>query len=431
MNQMKNRCTLLAFLFLCFGFSTVAQVTRVDLNFTPVDGGNVVSANAINGINGFVVSGPINLSESTEYRLTVSLGNQDAALKARQNELQFFFVPSNEELLIGEVKYDDTDANNRPVGFTTLLTTECKEDQESGTLQITLNDFGNTKLDTSSIAAGLRLFDLTWALNVNNDPSAPACENEEEIITDVILTFTPTNGGDPVVARAQDPDGEGVLGLEILDDIVLGTNTTYEMAVQFKNEIEGEDITEEVREEDDEHLLLFAWTAGVFSDPAGNGNTDNRTDLVNYNDFDEDNLPVGLSTNWTVSSTVSTGTFRVVLKHQPGIKTTTSGINEGSTDVDLTWNIRTELVNSTQEQMRLNQELRLAPNPVKNNLNWTIRDQANALVNIRIFDQMGRLVLQSTTKEPSLNITRLNPGNYVFQVQTEQGVRVQRFVKVD
>ena len=45
---------------------------------------------------------------------------------------------------------------------------------------------------------------------------------------------------------------------------------------------------------------------------------------------------LGLSTVWTTSSTSSKGgTFKVVLKHQPDVKTSTSGSTDGDTDFKL------------------------------------------------------------------------------------------------
>ena len=125
-------------------------------------------------------------------------------------------------------------------------------------------------------------------------------------------------------------------------------STEYQLSITLTNSIEGEDITEEIMEEDDEHMFFFEWTDDMFADPNGNGNADNRDDAVNYVDFDENNLPVGLLTDWTTKLEMSTGTFRVVLKHQPDIKSETSTIDDGGTDVDLTWNFGS--VVSTQEQ---------------------------------------------------------------------------------
>ena len=177
-----------------------------------------------------------------------------------------------------------------------------------------------------------------------SDDDAPAAENEEEIITDVTLTFTPASGS-AIVATAQDPDGEGPENLEVGQAIGLATNTDYTLAITLENSIAGESITEEVEEEDEAHMLFFAWTQGLFTDPSGNGNVDTRADPVNYEDpLDDNGYPVGLETRWTTGD-AATGTFRVLLKHQPPlgdgtpVKTATSTATDGESDVDLTWDV--------------------------------------------------------------------------------------------
>ncbi|MCR9249468.1 MAG: hypothetical protein NXI20_03560 [bacterium] len=170
------------------------------------------------------------------------------------------------------------------------------------------------------------------------DDEAPEEENEEEVIDLVTLTFTPAGGGTAIVAEANDPDGEGAQDFT-LDDINLAANTTYTLALELENTEEGESITEEIEEEDAEHMFFFSFTADAFSDPAGNGNIDSRGDDVNYNDLDGGGLPVGLSTTWTTGDATSGGTFRVVLKHQPDIKTATSTATDGESDIDLTFTL--------------------------------------------------------------------------------------------
>lgn len=169
------------------------------------------------------------------------------------------------------------------------------------------------------------------------DDSVPEAENEEEVITDITLTFTPASGGETVTAIASDPDGEGPQEMTV-EDIVLNPNTAYIMTIALENSIAGESITEEVEEEADEHIFLFSWTEGIFSNPTGDGNIDNRNDALNYIDMDTNGLPLGLETSWTTSNP-ATGTFRLVLKHQPDSKTVSSGINTGETDVDISWPI--------------------------------------------------------------------------------------------
>jgi len=173
-----------------------------------------------------------------------------------------------------------------------------------------------------------------------NEDDAPPAENEEEIITDIILTFTPQGGGADITALAQDPDGEGIQDLEVTKDLELAPNTTYTLNISLENSLDMESITDEVRNEGDEHMLFFEFTENAFSDPIGNGNLDNRTDPLNYEDMDKNGEPIGLITTWTTGDAVSGANFRVVLKHQPALKTGNSGSSEGSTDLDLTWGLK-------------------------------------------------------------------------------------------
>ena len=172
-----------------------------------------------------------------------------------------------------------------------------------------------------------------------DDTEVPEAENDEEVITDVKLIFTNnSNSSDIVEARAQDPDGVGVQELEILDEINLDTSKTYTLTFEIMNNLNspGENIGDEILEEAEEHQLFYSFSTNAFGSPSGNGNIDNSSDPINYNDYDSNNNPVGLSTNWTTSSTqLSNGFMTIRLQHQPGIKTSTSGANDGDTDLEL------------------------------------------------------------------------------------------------
>jgi len=179
-----------------------------------------------------------------------------------------------------------------------------------------------------------------------DDVPPPPPENEEEVITDVKLVFTNAEDpGDVVEARAEDPDGEGVDPLMVVDEINLDTSKAYVLAFEILNALDAddiEDIGEEIEEEDDEHQIFFSFSNNAFAIPAGDGNIDNASDTVNYLDEDSEaqdgsGNPVGLSTSWATSSTQLTGgSFRVRLQHQPdGIKTATSTADDGDTDFDL------------------------------------------------------------------------------------------------
>ncbi|MFT5970411.1 MAG: hypothetical protein ACI8ZO_000921, partial [Flavobacteriales bacterium] len=174
------------------------------------------------------------------------------------------------------------------------------------------------------------------------DDDLPEPENEVEVITDVVLTFTnASNGSDIVRARAKDPDGAGIQELVILDSIKLDTSKTYILTLDLLNALDSvnvESITEEVEEEGDEHQFYFSYSNNAFANPTGDGNFDNFSDPLNYNDLDVNGNSIGLSTNWTTSNILlENGVFRVRLQHQPDIKTATTGVNDGDTDIDLSF----------------------------------------------------------------------------------------------
>jgi hypothetical protein len=178
----------------------------------------------------------------------------------------------------------------------------------------------------------------------------PVKEDTPEAVSQVILTFTPT-GATPVIVTATDPDGEGVQDITVDGPIDLLPNTTYVMTIQLINGLvapgqPGYDLTEEVEEEGVEHQFFFAWTNDVFSNPTGNGNFDNGADPVNYtggtNSKDANGLNLGITTTWTSTDVTASGTFRVVLKHQPGTKTSMSDATVGETDIDLTFTVNVQ-----------------------------------------------------------------------------------------
>lgn len=173
-----------------------------------------------------------------------------------------------------------------------------------------------------------------------SDDDVPAVENEEEVINKVELLFSATSGV-PLTFTAEDPDGDGPEAISI-PLIRLAANTTYQLFIKFENTIADVDITDEVEKEGVEHMVFFAFTDEVFANPAGDGNIDNRSDLIGYLDEDDNGLPLGLITTWGTGETGASGTFRLELKHQPGVKSDTSGSGDGETDIDLTFNVEIE-----------------------------------------------------------------------------------------
>jgi hypothetical protein len=179
----------------------------------------------------------------------------------------------------------------------------------------------------------------------------PACSddggstNPEEVITTVILTFTPASGN-PVTATFNDPDGDG--GAAPTVDPIDLTAGNYTLTVQFQNRLASpqEDITEEVRDEEDFHLLLFTGSAIV--GPATNNTTGPLTQA--YGDMDGNGYPVGLTS--MIMARTGTGQLTVTLRHmppeEPPVKAAdtvmlvkSGGVDSigGSTDVQVTFNV--------------------------------------------------------------------------------------------
>ncbi len=210
-----------------------------------------------------------------------------------------------------------------------------------------------TKIKTVLLQFLSITFFLTSLLVFNGCKEAdPAKEDVPELITKATLTFTPTGGGASVVVTATDPDGEGVQDIKADGAINLAPNKTYVLTIDLINGLAAVtapeyNVTDEVEEEGDEHIFFFAWTNNTFSNPTGNGNIDARVDAVNYtgasNSVDANGKPLGLTTTWASATPAGTsilsGTFRVLLKHQPGLKTDTSDSNTGETDLDLTFTL--------------------------------------------------------------------------------------------
>jgi hypothetical protein len=199
------------------------------------------------------------------------------------------------------------------------------------------------------VSMGVALTVAGFLSGCNDDD--PVKEDTPELITKATLTFVPSAGGTPLLVTATDPDGEGVQNIAVDGPINLAVNTTYTLHIELINELAQPsdpeyNITSEVAEEGDEHIFFFSWTNNVFSDPEGNGNVDNRSDEVNYtggtNATDENNLPLGLTTTWTTGANAASGSFQVLLKHQPGLKSDTSDSSVGETDLDIQFTINVQ-----------------------------------------------------------------------------------------
>ncbi|MHA7131887.1 hypothetical protein [Algoriphagus namhaensis] len=167
----------------------------------------------------------------------------------------------------------------------------------------------------------------------------PVVENDEEVITDVVLKFTELdNAGNPTSTMleftASDPQGLENGSGPTIETITLDQNKSYRLQIEVLNSIENEDITEEIEEEDDEHQFFFLGSAFV-------GSAAPMTYV--YND---DQL--GLDGRLTVStSSFNTANMRVILRHDldksfPGTDNPSFenfAAAGGSSDLDITFQV--------------------------------------------------------------------------------------------
>ncbi|PKV67384.1 hypothetical protein BD749_2528 [Pontibacter ramchanderi] len=160
------------------------------------------------------------------------------------------------------------------------------------------------------------------------DDDEPGPDDEQEVITAVTLSLTPTGKGQDAQATISTLTGSPVQNAPL----TLRPGTEYTAVVTFSDESKTPeaDMTAEIRNERDEHLLVY-----TFTPEAGSGATVN----VNITDLDQKNLPVGLETTMTTGAGTGNGKLKVVLKHQPGGLKTGSNTTAGETDVDVSFNV--------------------------------------------------------------------------------------------
>lgn len=143
-------------------------------------------------------------------------------------------------------------------------------------------------------------------------------DNEAEVITTVTLELVPMGGGTTVTAAFNDPDGDGG-GAPTIDPLNLASGKTYAMTVRFENRLEDppEEITDEVRDEGDQHFVFFTGTA--VNGPASQQPAAPLTHA--YTDMDGSGIPIGLG-NTIAAAAAGTGQLTVTLVHLPPVNDT-------------------------------------------------------------------------------------------------------------
>lgn len=150
-------------------------------------------------------------------------------------------------------------------------------------------------------------------------------ENEEELITTMVLSFTPTTGGTTLSYQYDDPDGPGGIA-PTKQEIVLAASTTYNVSLQLLNKTETppDDITVEVQNESAAHRFYYEPSAG-------------SNIAISGLNKDVNGIPLGTTSTWSTGS-AATGTVKVVLRHYPGTppdKAITDPINSPKSNTDI------------------------------------------------------------------------------------------------
>jgi hypothetical protein len=156
------------------------------------------------------------------------------------------------------------------------------------------------------------------------DPEEPA--NETEVMTTFKLVLVDSaNTSNMVTAVFRDPDGDGGKPAVQFDSIKLAPNKTYFASVLILDEtkVPVDTISNEIEEEGDDHMFFYT--------PTGVNETITLIDKDNHKPTP---LPIGLKTRWK-TGTASTGTTKIVLRHQPGVKNGTYA--PGVTDIDISF----------------------------------------------------------------------------------------------
>ena len=151
--------------------------------------------------------------------------------------------------------------------------------------------------------------------------------NEDELITTLTATLTPSGGGTAIVMQTRDLDGDGPNAPVITVSGNLMSGVVYNGSIELLNESESpaEDITLEVEAEDDEHQFFYTVAGGLDATTA-------------YTNFDGNGNPLG--TTFTLAAgAASTGTLTFTLRHEPVKPNTGLGDAGGETDIAATFNV--------------------------------------------------------------------------------------------
>jgi hypothetical protein len=177
----------------------------------------------------------------------------------------------------------------------------------------------------------IALFGLLTFSSCDDDDPEP--ENEEELITTLNVIFEDLSDQSTYTFTFRDLDGDG--GSDpVFTTEPLPANTEFRVDLEFLNETEDpvEDITDEVRQEAEEHQIFFV--------------IDGVNITHSYDDEDVNGNPLGV-VNTMQTGDAGSGTLRVVLRHEPdkfaeGVSDGDITNAGGETDIDVEFEVAVE-----------------------------------------------------------------------------------------
>jgi hypothetical protein len=153
------------------------------------------------------------------------------------------------------------------------------------------------------------------------DDVKPDDSNEEELITTVLVKIKDKSTNAITTSSWKDIDGDGGIA-PVIQPIALSANKTYELELDFLDESKNpaEDITEEIKEEADDHEIFYQLSNALVT--------------ITRTDKDTKNLPLGLKADLVTAGTGSS-TLTIILKHKPGTKAAGDNAAKGETDIEV------------------------------------------------------------------------------------------------
>jgi hypothetical protein len=179
------------------------------------------------------------------------------------------------------------------------------------------------------LASLLLCFTLVTSCSDDDNPNEV---NEEEFITDVILTFTNvTDATDEIVMTNNAPDGQdGGFTNSVVGAFTEGATYSLELEILNSQEDPADDVlNDDIIPEADEHFFSYVVSAGLDMSV-----TRDATDIDG-----PDGTKLGVFTTWT-ANTAGTGTFTIILTHEPegpDDSDPLGSVTGGETDFEITF----------------------------------------------------------------------------------------------